>query len=244
MGFSFQYFSIPQGFELFALSGIRCQADYGIIRQITAGNILYIVLFLRNRTEHISFQYFPNFSASLLNTTVADHISCQSTEFLCYTCCIDFQTKFLIIDVISARIIRQGRCLTYYADSRAGGAEFCIGVHSLHDVFCHLCQLSTKHAVVDIYHAEIIKCTHTDSVITIHCIDCQSKIRKGIFIGTARFSAICLIRHFCHASVSFFIFPQTEPSVFFQLFRKFLIHSVLLLPRLFSDVSFLRGSCR
>ena len=244
MGFSFRNFSIPQGFELFALSGIRCQADHGIIGQITAGNILYIVLFLRNRTEHISFQYFPNFSASLFNTTVADHISCQSTEFLCYTCCIDFQTKFLIIDVISARIIRQGRCLTYNADSRAGGTEFCIGVHFPHDIFCHLCQLSTKHTVVDIYHAEIIKCTHTDSVITIHCTDCQSKIRKGIFIGTARFSAICLIRHFCHASVSFFIFPQTEPSVFFQLFRKFLIHSVLLLPRLSSDVSFLRGSCR
>ena len=244
MGFSFQYFSIPQGFELFALSGIRCQADHGIIGQITAGNILYIVLFLRNRTEHISFQYFPKFSASLLNTTVADHISCQSTEFLRHTCCIDFQPKFLIIDVISARIIRQGRCLTYNADSRAGGTEFCIGVHFPHDIFCHLCQLSTKHTVVDIYHAEIIKCTHTDSVITIHCTGCQSKIRKGIFIGTARSFAICLIRHFGHASVSFFIFPQAKMSVFFQLFRKFLIHPVLLLSRLFSGVSFLRGSCR
>ena len=69
-------------------------------------------------------------------------------------------------------------------------------------------------------------------------------VMRGLHFQTMPYSQSKLVRHFGHASVSFFIFPQTEPSVFFQLFRKFLIHSVLLLPRLSSDVSFLRGSCR
>ena len=99
------------------------------------------------------------------------------------------------------------------------------------------------YTVVNIDHTEIIKCTYSNSVITIHCIDCQSKLRKGLFIGTARSFAIDLIRHFGHASISFFIFPQTEPSVFFQLFRKFLVHPAFLLSRLFPGASFFRGSC-
>ncbi len=202
------------------------------------------VLFLRNRTKHIRFQYCAKFSTPFLNTTIPDYISCQGTEFSRHTCYIDFQTKFLIIDVISVRIIRQVRSLTYNADSPAGWTDFCIGIHFLHDVLCHLRQLSTRHTVVNIYHTKIIKCTHSNSVIPIHCTDCQSKIRKGLFIGTARSFAIDLIRHFGHASISFFIFPQTEPSIFFQLLWKFLVHPVLLLSRFFPGASFFCGSCR
>ena len=200
--------------------------------------------FLRNRTEHISFQYFPKFNASLLNTTVTDHISCQSTKFLRHTCCIDFQTKFLIIDVISARIIRQGICLTYNADSRAGGTEFCIGVHFPHDIFCHLCQRfhqthSGRYPPCRNHQMHPYRFRHNHPL---HWLPIENPKRY--------FYRHCSL--FCHLSdtalwscVHFFLHISTgKMSVFFNCSGSFSYILCSSFPALFSDVSFLRGSCR
>ena len=130
-------------------------------------------------------------------------------------CHIDFNTGLMIHDIKAFGIVLEAVCPEQNVQSVPAGAVFGVAVHQRND----LCGdpgvvTAVRYAVVQINGANPIEDTKADTIVTF-CLYCDIEGHEAVWIiAFGSKPGIRLIRNFCFPSVSFFIPPTAEQTVF------------------------------
>ena len=204
--------AIPQGFELFALSGGISLLEDGGIGEVAArsGHMGYRLFGL----PHIFLQHLHQSVRPLLDAGATDGVAGDRDETARVPGHIDLQLDLPVIDVIAVLVIC--REIGFEQNPHAGprGAVFCIGIHPGDDILGHIRQHAVLDTAVDVDGADIPEDADADSVISGSMPDGDGIIRKGGFIRGIRTEAVRLIRHLGPAPVTLLIFPEAEGTSF------------------------------
>ena len=148
-----------------------------------------------------------------------DGISGQGNETVSYSRNIDLQTDFSVIDVIAGFIESEIFNLHNDVDALSGRAVFCVGIKRVDDILRQTREFSVFDTVVDIHSGKGRKDTHADAVIPGYSFYNFFKTREMLNVPAACPLAAYLIGHFCLSALLLLITPETEPAVFFYVFR-------------------------